>query len=88
MRLGTESRRFKSPPAKLIRFFERSRDAWKEKYRQLKQECRRLAGQTAAVEESRDRWRREARQLRQTVKTLENELERQKQILEPTAIPS
>ena len=88
MRGGTESRRFKSPLAKLVRFFEKSRDAWKEKYRQLKQECRRLAGQTAAVEKSRDRWRQEARQLRQTVKTLENELERQKHLLEPMAVQS
>ena len=78
---GMEAHEFKSPLRKLVRFFEKSRDAWKEKYRKVKQECRKLANQTAAVEKSRERWRQEARELRQTVKTLENELERQKQSL-------
>lgn len=88
MSRGMESRRFKSPVGKLVRFFEKSRDGWKEKYRNVKQECRKLANQTAAVEKSRDRWRQEVRELRQTVKTLENELARQKQIPELTAVQS
>lgn len=88
MSRGMEARRFKSPVRKLVRFFERSRDAWKEKYQMAKQECRKLANQTAAVEKSRDRWRQEARELRRTVKTLEYELERQKGTPELTAVQS
>ena len=81
MSVGMEAREFKSPLRKLVRFFRSSRDAWKEKHGKLKQHCKKLANQTAAVEKRRDRWRQEVRELRQTVKKLEGELERQKQSL-------
>ncbi len=78
MSVGMETREFKSPLRKLVRFFRSSRDAWKEKYRLMKRQCRKLANQAAAVEKSRDRWRQEAKELHRSVKKLEKELERQK----------
>ena len=81
MSVGLEAREFKSPVSKLVRFFRVSRDGWKQKHHALKQHCKKLANQTAAVEKSRDRWKREAKELRKSVRALEIELERQKSVL-------
>ncbi len=55
-----EAKQFRSPQHKLVRFFERSRDQWKEKCKEAKQRCKRLSTQVRAVEKSRQRWRAEA----------------------------
>jgi len=73
-----ETLELKSPVRKLVRFFRRSRDNWKEKHHAIKQKCRRLANQAAAVEKSREQWRAQVRDLRQRVNELENELAKQK----------
>jgi polyhydroxyalkanoate synthesis regulator phasin len=68
----------KSPLRKLVQFFRRSRDRWKEKHHAMKRKCRRLANQAAAVEKSREQWRTQVQDLRQRVHELENELAKQK----------
>jgi polyhydroxyalkanoate synthesis regulator phasin len=73
-----ETLELKSPLRKLVRFFRRSRDSWKEKHHAIKQKCRMLANQVAVVEKSREQWRAEARDLRQRVSELEDELAKQK----------
>jgi len=73
-----EALELKSPLRKLVQFFRRSRDSWKAKHHAMKQKCRRLANQVAAVEKSREQWRVQAQQLRQRVAALEAEQTKQK----------
>ena len=65
---------WKSPLRKLARFFERSRDKWKAKYRQVKRERRGMESQIRAVENSREIWADRAKQAEQRVRQLEQEL--------------
>lgn len=69
---------FKSPLPKLVRFFQKSRDQWKEKCQAAKRKNKKLANQTRAVEKSRERWRQKAEAAEQRVRQLERELEEQK----------
>jgi hypothetical protein len=75
-----ETSELKSPLRKLVRFFQRSRDNWKGKHHAMKQKCRRLTNQAAAVEKSREQWRAQAQELRQRVEVLENELAQKKRV--------
>jgi len=70
-----ETRTYKSPARKLIRFFESSRDRWKQKYLDLQQARKLLSNQVRAVEKSRKRWREIARAQQQRAEQLERELE-------------
>jgi hypothetical protein len=65
--------RFSSPVSKLVRFFERSRDRWKAKHRELKKSCKYLANQRRAVEKSRERWRSRVQEAEKRVAELERE---------------
>lgn len=65
---------FKSPKGKLVRFFQRSRDGWKEKYMESKRNNKKLSNQTRAVEKSRVRWRQIARREQRRARELEREL--------------
>lgn len=73
-----ESKTFKSPVMKLVRFFERSRDKWKTKHHKVKQELKLMGNQVRAVEKSRAHWKEVAQQERQRVRELSRELEKQK----------
>jgi hypothetical protein len=70
-----ETRTYKSPARKLIRFFEGSRDKWKQKYLELQQTRKLLSNQVRAVEKSREHWREIARAEQQRAEQLERELE-------------
>lgn len=70
-----EARTFKSPARKLVRFFESSRDKWKQKYRESQRVRKQLSNQVRAVEKSREHWRDVARQERERAQQLEHELE-------------
>jgi predicted nucleic acid-binding Zn-ribbon protein len=50
-----------TPTRKLLAFFQRSRDGWKEKYLALKDRAVLLSNQVYAVEKSRDTWRARAK---------------------------
>ena len=73
-----ESKIFKSPLMKLVRFFELSRDKWKAKHHKVKQELKLMGNQVRAVEKSRAHWKEVAQQERQRVRELSRELEKQK----------
>lgn len=73
---------WKSPLRKLVRFFQRSRDRWKDKYVAKKHQCKLLSNQVRAVEKSRAKWRQAAEQTQQQLCELQRELERYKK---PTA---
>lgn len=75
-----ETRTFKSPSRKLIRFFERSRDNWKRKYMELRRERKKLSNQVRAVEKSREHWKEVARRERQRAEQFERELADKKRL--------
>lgn len=52
-------------------FLRRSRDRWKQKYKNLKVEAKRLQNRVADVTKSRAQWRDEAKQLAQQVEQLQ-----------------
>jgi hypothetical protein len=60
----SQSLPFRSPIAKLLRFFRRSRDTWKAKCKAAKRENKSLKYRLAKMTESRDRWKAEVRDMR------------------------
>jgi septal ring factor EnvC (AmiA/AmiB activator) len=65
---------YKSPVRKLVAFFEKSRDGWKAKHRELKKQLKKEQNQVRAVERSRAAWRRKAEDAARRVEELESEL--------------
>jgi len=57
---GSRSLPFLSPLAKLVNFFRRSRDKWKEKCKAAKRQNKSLKLCLAKMKESRDRWKAQA----------------------------
>jgi hypothetical protein len=64
-----------SPLRKLVRFYKRSRDAWKAKHAEWKEECKKQSNQTRAVEKSRAGWRERAETAEKRLRELEREVE-------------
>jgi chromosome segregation ATPase len=64
---------YKSPRHAQVWFLSRSRRTWKNKYRELKVETKRLRNRVADTAKSREQWRREAEELRLRVRELEAE---------------
>jgi predicted nucleic acid-binding Zn-ribbon protein len=69
----------------LVRFFQGSRDRWKEKYRAAKRELKKRNNEVLDVRKSREAWRQKAEQaqgeaerLREQVKRLQEESEAEK----------
>ena len=71
----SESNLYKSPLRKLVQFFEKSRDKWKEKSLAHKKENRFLKRKLCALEISKKRWKDEAIALRNPLKNLEQNAE-------------
>lgn len=69
---------FRSPRHKLIAFFQRSRDQWKEKCRKAKYETRLLDLRARSLQRSRDNWKRKAQEAQKRARELERQLEQQK----------
>jgi hypothetical protein len=76
--LNDESGKLKSPLPKLVRFFSSSRDKWKAKHANLKQQCKLLSNQVRAVEKSREKWREDALEAQRELRHLRQELEETK----------
>jgi predicted nucleic acid-binding Zn-ribbon protein len=76
--MRTETKQYRSPVRKLMRFFERSRDKWKERCLEAKRRIKLLHTKVADLRASRERWKEEAKQLRVEVARLRNELEEEK----------
>jgi len=62
---------FRSPLTKLVKFFESSRDDWKEKHHQVKRQLKLEQNQVRAVEKSREAWRIRAEVAERRVRELE-----------------
>ena len=64
-------RKYKTPRWVQAWFLGRSRDRWKQKYKDLKVEAKRLQNRVADVTKSREKWRHETEELRQRIEALE-----------------
>jgi uncharacterized protein YdaU (DUF1376 family) len=53
---------FRSPISKLLAFFQRSRNGWKQKCKEAKKELKSLKTCHAKLKASRDYWKRKARE--------------------------
>ena len=62
---------FKSPVVKLLKFFESSRDGWKERHHEVKRQLKKEQNQVRAVEKSREAWRTRAESAERRVRDLE-----------------
>lgn len=73
-----ETNNYKSPVRKLVNFFEKSRDNWKEKYQLNKKENKKLKNKVCALKVSQQKWKNETlllrKQLKQAVINTENVL--------------
>jgi hypothetical protein len=76
--VNNESKAFRSPQAKLLRFFEKSRNGWKRKCREAKDDVKRLSNNVAALKRSRGRWKVLAKQRADEIEQLRGELEEAK----------
>jgi uncharacterized protein (DUF342 family) len=59
---------FTSPLKKLVSFFEKSRDKWKEKYFANKKENQKLKNKLTTLKSSQQKWKNEAIQLRKQLR--------------------
>lgn len=67
----SEQKKYKSPVAKLVKFFEKSRDNWKVKYQTSKTENKQLKNRIHALENSKKKWKTETIELRHQIKQAE-----------------
>jgi predicted nucleic acid-binding Zn-ribbon protein len=74
----SEPRLYLSPQGKLVRFFEKSRNGWKQKCQSAKRKAKALSNHVAALKKSRNHWKTLARQQREEVEQLRQELEQVK----------
>jgi chromosome segregation ATPase len=70
----TMERSFRSPLRKLLPFFQKSRNRWKARSQQLKQQLKKEQNQVRAVEKSRTAWRDKAEAAIRQVAELQREL--------------
>jgi septal ring factor EnvC (AmiA/AmiB activator) len=66
---------FRSPQRVLVDWFRRSRDNWKSKYMELKNELKRFKVRVSDVEKSRRRWQEKAKASENELKALRAEFE-------------
>lgn len=65
-----QDKTYKSPKHKLLKFFEKSRDAWKQKCREAKRTVKRLKDRIRFLEQSKEQWKNRAQELEKEVKRL------------------
>lgn len=70
-----EVKTFLSPVKKLVRFFERSRNGWKQKCQESKRRIKRLSNDKSKLRASRDRWKENAQSLQSELRQVQQELE-------------
>ena len=74
-----QEKTYKSPLKKLVKFFESSRDSWKEKYFKKKKELKRLLNRIYDLENRKEFWKERALKAENECKDralkAENELE-------------
>jgi predicted RNase H-like nuclease (RuvC/YqgF family) len=66
-----------SPARVLVRFFEKSRDRWKAKYKKLQERIKAFRTECRDLRRSRDRWRAKAEALERKIEKLHTKLREQ-----------
>jgi predicted nucleic acid-binding Zn-ribbon protein len=66
-------KRYKSPQRKLVKFFEKSRDAWKAKCGEAKRTVKRLKNRIRFLQQSKEQWKDRARNLERELEQLKAE---------------
>jgi predicted RNase H-like nuclease (RuvC/YqgF family) len=59
----SDTKDFKSPTRKLVKFFQRSRDQWKAKSAEAKTTVKRQKNRIRYLEASKEKWKRKANEL-------------------------
>lgn len=75
---SNERSKFKSPARMLVRFFQRSRNKWKQKYMETKTEIKRHKNRAADARRSREQWKAKVQLLEAEVQRLESERDAEK----------
>jgi septal ring factor EnvC (AmiA/AmiB activator) len=70
-----EATGYRSPWRVLARFFEKSRDLWKAKYKDLQQRIKAFRTELRDLRRSRDRWRAKADALERKIQELHTKLQ-------------
>jgi hypothetical protein len=78
MKSAKNDKVYKSPERKLVRFFEKSRDNWKRKYKEAKKTSRYLKDRMRSLEKSRAYWKEQAREANEKLKIYEVEKNKKK----------
>ncbi len=73
---------YKSPPRRLARFFEESRDGWKKKAKQRQGKLRSADTKVRDLTKSRDKWKQEATEAKKQIAHLLEEADKQQAALE------
>ena len=66
---------YRSPARVLAQFFERSRDLWKAKYKELQQQLKAFRTELRDLRRSRDRWRAKVEALETKIQELHIKLQ-------------
>ena len=74
MKSATKNKVYKSSTKKLVRFFEKSRDNWKRKYKKTKETVRYLTYKMRSLERSRDDWKKKAQEEKEKRRIAEEKL--------------
>lgn len=72
-KLTVESTRvvYRSPKHKLVNFFEKSRNNWKQKHSELKAKAKYLTNRVSYLEKSKQAWKEKAEFLQERIRELE-----------------
>jgi hypothetical protein len=62
---------YKSPKHKLLRFFEKSRDSWKEKYHEKTYENKILKNKITRIDQYKETWKQRALEAEKRITELE-----------------
>ena len=68
-----KKRKYTTPRWVQVWFLQRSRDNWKEKYKQLRRDAKRMRNCVKDVTHSRENWREQTEQQEQRIQELEAE---------------
>lgn len=74
MESATKNKVYKSQTKKLVRFFEKSRDNWKKKYKKTQKTVRYLTYKMRSLEKSRDNWKKKAQEEKEKLKIAEERI--------------
>ena len=73
-----QEKKYKSPLKKLVKFFEQSRDKWKEKYFKKTKELKRVSNRIYDLENRKDEWKKRALNAEEKLKSLNIEAKKKR----------